>query len=82
MKITVKLFSSLMVYLPSGTSGNAIELIENSPLTPTDIMERLKVPREEVRTVMLNGTFLPEHERQKVLQDGDVLTVWPAIQGG
>lgn len=82
MKVTVKLFSSLMEYLPMGTSGNAIELIENSPLTPTDIMTRLKVPKMEVRTMMLNGTFLPEQERHKALQDGDVLSVWPVIQGG
>ncbi len=82
MKITVKLFSSLMEYLPAEASGNAIELIENSPLTPNDIMERLKVPSTEVRTMMLNGIFLPEQERQKVLQHGDVLSVWPAIQGG
>ncbi|MCY4149061.1 MAG: MoaD/ThiS family protein [Gammaproteobacteria bacterium] len=82
MKITVKLFSSLMEFLPPGTSGNTIELIENSPPTPTDIIERLKVPKADVKTMMLNGTFLPEQERNKALQDGDVLSVWPAIQGG
>ncbi len=71
-----------MEHLPPGSSGNTIELIENSPLTPTDIMERLKVPKTEVRTMMLNGTFLPEQERRKALQDGDVLSLWPAIQGG
>ncbi|MYB35412.1 MAG: MoaD/ThiS family protein, partial [Gammaproteobacteria bacterium] len=81
MKITIKLFSSLMEYLPPDASGNAIELIENSTLTPTDIIGGLKIPSAEVRTMMLNGTFLPEQERQKPLQDGDVLSVWPAIQG-
>lgn len=82
MKITVKLFSSLMEYLPSGTVGNSIELIENSPPTPTDIVKRLNIPSAEVRTMMLNGAFLPEEARHKPLGSGDVLSVWPAIQGG
>ena len=82
MKITVKMFSSLMEYLPPDAAGNSIELIENSPLTPTDIMNRLDVPSAEVKTMMLNGTFLPEQERHKALSHGDVLSVWPALQGG
>jgi len=82
VKVTVKLFSSLMEYLPPGASGNTIELIENSPLTPTDITERLNVPSKEVRTMMLNGSFLPVEERHQALRNGDVLSLWPAIQGG
>ncbi|MYJ51307.1 MAG: MoaD/ThiS family protein [Gammaproteobacteria bacterium] len=82
VKVTVKLFSSLMENLPPGTTGNSLELIEKSPPTPIEVMMRLKVPTAEVRTMMLNGTFLREEDRDKPLNDGDVLSVWPAIQGG
>lgn len=82
MKITVKFFSSLMEYLPASADDNSIEIEQASPLTPIQVIERFGVPEEEVRTMMKNGTFLPEDQRTASLEDGDVLTVWPAIQGG
>ena len=71
-----------MEYLPSGTEGNSIELRESVAPTPLEIMARFRVPAAEVRTMMCNGVFLAEEERNTALQDGDTLTVWPAIQGG
>ena len=82
MKITVKFFSSLMEYLPADATENSIELNEAGAITPIQIMDRFKIPHDEVRTMMKNGTFLPEQERSISLEEGDVLTVWPAIQGG
>ena len=82
MKVTVKLFSSLMEYLPSGTQDNTIELSGHTDLTPRQIIERFGMPEAEVRTMMKNGAFLPDADRDTPLQEGDVLTVWPAIQGG
>jgi len=82
MKVTVKFFSSLMEYLPASVEGNSVELDEPVAPTPIQIMERFRVPDAEVRTMMRNGTFLPEEQRNKPLEDGDTLTVWPAIQGG
>ena len=82
MKITIKFFSSLMEYLPANATDNSIELNEAAAMSPIQIIDRFKIPHDEVRTMMKNGTFLPEQERNSPLEDGDVLTVWPAIQGG
>ncbi len=82
MKVTVKFFSSLMEYLPPGTDDNTVELTGREALTPRQIIGRFSVPEAEVRTMMKNGTFLPEASRDIPLEDGDVLTVWPAMQGG
>ena len=82
MKITVKFFSNLMEYLPKTVEDNAMELNESGPITPNQILQRYDVPHAEVQTMMRNGVFLPEEERDSELEDGDVLTVWPAIQGG
>ncbi len=71
-----------MEYLPSGTDGNSIELRESVAPTPLEIMARFRVPAAEVSTMMCNGVFLAEEKRNTPLQDGDTLTVWPAIQGG
>lgn len=82
MNITVKFFSNLMEYLPKNIEGNAMELNEPGSVTPNQILRRFNVPQAEVQTMMRNGVFLPEQDRDKSLEEGDVLTVWPAIQGG
>ncbi len=82
MKVTVKFFSSLMEYLPENIDGNAVWLDEPGSITANQVLKRFNVPDTEVRTIMRNGVFLPQAERDEKLEDGDVLTVWPAIQGG
>ena len=82
MKITVKFFSSLMEYLPASAEGNTLELQEKPGVTPIDILDRYKIPYEEAQTLMLNGTFLPQEDHKNALKEGDVLTIWPSIQGG
>ena len=71
-----------MEYLPANASDNTVQINEAGPLTPMEILERYKIPESEVRTMMVNGVFLPPEERDNTLNDGDTLTVWPAMQGG
>ena len=71
-----------MEYLPKNIEDNFVELQDNPALSPMQIIAKFNIPPDEVRTMMKNGTFLPEQERNSPLEDGDILTVWPAIQGG
>ncbi len=82
MRITLKLFSGLMEYLPNSSDDNSVEIDQIAPISALEIMQKFNIPENEVRTMMLNGRFLPEDRHSDSLQDGDVLTVWPAIQGG
>lgn len=82
MKITIKFFSSLMDYLPDTAEGNALELTVSDTQTPNQLLDRYKVPHEEAQMMMHNGVFLPVENRNQPLQEGDVLSVWPTIQGG
>ena len=82
MRITLKFFSSLMEYLPDMAEGNAIELTVGDNQTPNQLLDRYKVPREEAQMMMRNGVFLPPEARNQPLCDGDVLSIWPTIQGG
>ena len=82
MKITVKFFSSLMEYLPTGSDDNFVELNVGDGFAVNDVLEKFNVPKSEIQTVMKNGAFLPEEERGNPLQDGDTITLWPSIQGG
>ena len=82
MKIRLKLFSGLMEYLPPQTEGNVLEITISGSITAHMLLDRYNVPREEAQVVMLNGDFLPLDKRDLELNNGDVISVWPAIQGG
>ncbi len=71
-----------MEYLPDTADGNAIELTVSDTQTPNQLLERYKVPREEAQMMMCNGVFLPVEARSQPLREGDVLSIWPTIQGG
>ena len=82
MKITVKFFSSLMNYLPDNIDGNTLELTVGEQQTPAQILDRYKIPHDEAQMMMRNGVFLPAENRDQPLQEGDILSIWPTIQGG
>ena len=84
MKVTLKLFSGLMEYLPPDADGNALEISAppSATLTPHALIDRCRLPREQAKVVMRNGEFLPPEKRDLPLEDGDVISVWPSIQGG
>ncbi len=71
-----------MEYLPETADGNSIELTVSDTQTPNQLLERYKVPREEAQMMMCNGVFLPVEARGQPLREGDVLSIWPTIQGG
>ncbi len=82
MSITLKLFSSLMEYLPPGSDGNSVTVSDLDALSCHQLIDRYKIPREVVQVTMVNGQFLPPEQRDQLLSDGDTVSVWPSIQGG
>lgn len=84
MKITVKLFSTLLEYLPPDSDGNEFEIAVSTgdSVTPHTLIDQYQLPRAEAQVVMVNGEFVPLENRDDALKDGDVLSIWPSIQGG
>ncbi|MGI9310890.1 MAG: MoaD/ThiS family protein [bacterium] len=84
MKITLKLFSNLAEHLPAQADGNALEIDagDADAITPRMLIERYRLPPAEAKVMMLNGAHLPPEQHDAPLRDGDVLAVWPSIQGG
>ena len=82
MKITLKLFSSLSEYLPPETADNTVTVSVADSMTAHELIDQYHLPRTEARVVMVNGEFLPAEARDVALQDGDVMSVWPSLQGG
>jgi molybdopterin converting factor small subunit len=82
MKVTFKLYATLSDFLPSGASDHQIVLDVNSSATPNQLIDAHKVPRKMAHLVVLNGVYVQPGDRDKALQDGDTLAIWPPVAGG
>jgi sulfur carrier protein ThiS len=84
MKITFKLYASLTQYLPADARyDNRVPLDLPEGSTVAQVIEPFGMPEKLVHLVLVNGTYVPPEERlSRVLQEGDVLAIWPPIAGG
>ena len=82
MIVTLKLYASLMAYLPSEARGHAARLEVAEGTGAQEVLVRCGVPLAQVHLVLVNGVFVPPAARAAPLRDGDELAVWPAIAGG
>jgi len=74
MTITVKLFATLRLY---GEKEQTV--VSETRLSPSDIIDRLRLPGKEVAIIMINGRHA---QIDTILNDGDVLSLFPAVGGG
>jgi sulfur carrier protein ThiS len=84
MQITFKLYASLTQYLPAERrADNRMPLDLPEGATIAQVIEPFGLPGKLVHLVLVNGHFVPPHERlTRPLVDGDVLAIWPPIAGG
>ncbi|MBT7942311.1 MAG: MoaD/ThiS family protein [Alphaproteobacteria bacterium] len=87
MKIRVKLFANLGVYIPKGTADgptrNEADFDADDDATVSGVLGQLGVPNEFCHLVLVNGFFIPPSERDgRTLVEGDDLAVWPPVAGG
>ena len=83
MKIRVKLYAALAMYLPDGAVKNVADIEVDKGTTPESAFTSLKVPLEQCHLVLINGLFVPPTERAtRTLADGDHLAAWPPVAGG
>jgi len=84
MKVTFKLFATLTDYLPPAskyTNETQLELPEGSSIGA--VIAAHALPAKWVHLVLLNGVYIePAQRDERVLQEGDVLAIWPPIAGG
>jgi sulfur carrier protein ThiS len=84
MRIVFKLYASLTQYLPSEVrASNRLPLDIPPGSTVASVVEPFNLPLKLVHLVLVNGVYVPRDERTThVLEDGDVLAIWPPIAGG
>ena len=83
MKIAVKLYASLTDHLPDGAVDHRVEIDVPDNVTPHQVIDRFRVPREQAHLCLLNGVYLEPSERDRpMFKEGDTLAVWPPVAGG
>jgi len=82
--MTVKLFASLMEYLPvNSTKSHGFDYKITDSTTVGYLIDDLKLPRNVIHIVLLNGAYLDAETRNDVvLTEGDILGFWPPVAGG
>jgi len=79
-KVEVRLFASLRKYNPEKKEDSdpfALELADGTKLG--DLVNKLKIPRQEIGVLMVNGKWQKE---DYPLKDGDRIGLFPLIGGG
>ena len=79
MRVRVKLFASLCRYFSDAAPGIPFEMEVLDGATLADLVDRLKLPREEVKVFFVNGRARPI---DWLLGPGDDVGIFPLVAGG
>jgi len=79
MDIEVKLFATLRDYLPKGSGRFACKMEVDGHTRVQDILERLKIPEEIPKIILINGVH---GKKDQSLKEGDVVSIFPPVAGG
>jgi sulfur-carrier protein len=79
MIVRVRLFANLVQYRPGAKAGQPFDVELATGSTLADLVEYLKLPRDQVRVIFVNGIAA---SRERVIQPGDEIGVFSPIGGG
>ena len=83
MKIVIEFYASLMKYLPPGGKRFRRDTRVDDGLHLQALIEQYNISKEEAHIVLVNGHFVSVENRDDyVLQDNDVVSIWPPVAGG
>jgi len=77
--VEVRLFASLRKYQPDLAIGEALIVTLDDGARLENLVDELKVPREEIKAVFVNGRW---EEEDYPLRDKDRIGIFPPIGGG
>ena len=79
MRVRVKLFASLCRYFSDAAPGIPFEMEVPEGTTVAALVDRLKLPREEVKVFFVNGRARPIDWS---LEPDDDVGIFPLVAGG
>jgi sulfur carrier protein ThiS len=84
MRVALKLYASLIDYLPAEARKTHRLLLElPAGTTVADVIAQQNLPLKMCHLVLVNGFFIPPAERAtRCLAQSDELAIWPPVAGG
>jgi molybdopterin converting factor small subunit len=80
MRVRIKLMAALRNKLPAGATAGSVPLNLEPGTSIAVALERLGISSGHIHLVTVNGEMEPD--RNRLLQDGDDLVVFPPVAGG
>lgn len=80
MRIELRLFASLRKKLPPGSPRGKCFLDLPDGLTFAGLLEHMDIPEPSAQMVLFNGE--QDKSLDRVLRDGDVVSIFPPLAGG
>ncbi len=78
-KVEIRLFASLRKYHPNSGNSEAFTMELDDKTSLANLVDKLKIPRQEIGVLMINGTWQKENY---LLQGEDRVGLFPLIGGG
>jgi sulfur-carrier protein len=79
MRVTVKLFATLVRFRDGSRAGKPFEMELPEGSVVQNLIDSLKIPAEETHVVFINNII---EEVRSSLKDGDVVGIFPPVGGG
>ena len=79
MKVEIRLFATFRDFLPPGSTTFSFTRVLEAGTTVQEVLQALKLPEHVPKIIIVNGIHA---EPQRVLQEGDVLSIFPPVAGG
>jgi len=79
MRVTVKLFATLVRFKDDSRVGRPFEVELPEGSVAQDLIAYLKIPPEETHIIFINNII---EEPDSKLKDGDVVGMFPPVGGG
>ncbi|MBM4278458.1 MAG: MoaD/ThiS family protein [Deltaproteobacteria bacterium] len=82
MKITVQLLGGFRQYLPQNAKGDTIEVILENESSALDLANKMGIPKDLPKNILVNGRPFKEPPGEKLLNNSDVVAIFPYVVGG
>jgi sulfur-carrier protein len=79
MRVTVKLFATLVRFKSGIRSATPFEMELPEGAVVQDLIEQLKIPAEETRVIFINNII---EDMGTKLKEGDIVGIFPPVGGG
>lgn len=79
INVEVRLYATLRKYYPKAKKSEALKVSLRKGVTLHCLYDRLNIPIEDVKIVMVNGRA---QNHDYALSDGDRIAIFPPVAGG